>query len=524
MDVTFSAFLNETAVNFVAVIYKNEANFDFVLNFTKEKLLSETSLCRFGNFIGAFQIGSNDKKTQKIVTMALPLYFNDNDTEWYFEYNFKKIYDEATIEDYYNQTCFENYLANAQNGPDLNQTIIFYIDSLPPCIKLNTFWDKTNHRLEVIVHGFLSDTSYNQTLSLIAPRQYRKSNHWNRFDPDDNFEDFINFNTKSHQREEDHQEVQLKLEASPLEPILSSEERQKAYIDKKFIQIDQNKILGKGANAIVYRANFKNKYASNVHKNDATSKVALKILTKFVSADDVEEFVRELDALLLIGPHSNIITFYGWTLQEKIPALITELAETDLLHYVRKLRGLEFPLKQILSILWQITVALEHIASLSMVHRDVACRNILLTESGIAKLADFGLCCHCDESFTYRASLQKRLPLKWLSIEALVDRLFSEKSDVWSFGVLCFETFSDGSVPYPALSNVEMLEVLQNGKRLEKPIKASNEIYDLMLKCWKEQPAERPTFKELSHEFKNILENETCNYGYLTLDFAKINE
>uniref|UniRef100_A0A914YRF7 Protein kinase domain-containing protein n=1 Tax=Panagrolaimus superbus TaxID=310955 RepID=A0A914YRF7_9BILA len=208
-----------------------------------------------------------------------------------------------------------------------------------------------------------------------------------------------------------------------------------------------------------------------------------------------------------------------------MPALITELAETDLLQYVRKLRGLrEFPFKQILSILWQITLALEHIASLSMVHRDVACRNILLTESGIAKLADFGLCCQCDESYTYRASLQKRLPLKWLSIEALVNRLFSEKSDVWSFGVLCFETFSDGSIPYPALSNVEMLEVLQSGKRLEKPIKAPNEIYDLMLKCWKEQPAERPSFKDLSHDLRNILEDETRSYGYLTLEFAKNDE
>uniref|UniRef100_A0A914P7J5 Protein kinase domain-containing protein n=1 Tax=Panagrolaimus davidi TaxID=227884 RepID=A0A914P7J5_9BILA len=270
-------------------------------------------------------------------------------------------------------------------------------------------------------------------------------------------------------------------------------------------------------------ANFKHKYWQNemLHKNDETCKAAVKILTDFENADDVEEFVRELDALILIGSHSNIITFYGWTLQEKIPALITEMAETDLLQYVRKLRGLEFPIKEILSILWQITLALEHIASLLMVHRDVACRNILLTESGIAKLADFGLCCHCDESFTYRATLQKRLPLKWLSIEALVDRIFSEKSDVWSFGVLCFEAFSDGSVPYPALTNLEMLEALQNGKRLEKPIKASSEVYELMLKCWKESPEERPTFKDLSKDLKIILESKTQNYGYLTLDFSK---
>uniref|UniRef100_A0A914PI70 Protein kinase domain-containing protein n=1 Tax=Panagrolaimus davidi TaxID=227884 RepID=A0A914PI70_9BILA len=250
--------------------------------------------------------------------------------------------------------------------------------------------------------------------------------------------------------------------------------------------------LAPSASSSSSKGTFKSKYApiGKLHKNDETYEVAVKIIKSLVNTDDVEEYVRELNAIIIIGFHSNIIAFYGWTLQQKTPALITELAETDLLQYIRKLRGLEFPQKQILSILWQITSALEYIASLSMVHRDVACRNILLTESGIAKLSDFGLCCHCDESFTYRASLQKRLPLKWLSIEALIDRLFSEKSDVWSFGVLCYETFSDGAVPYPALSNEEMLEALQNGKRLEKPIKASNEIYELMLKCWAEQPVQ----------------------------------
>uniref|UniRef100_A0AC34FDM3 Protein kinase domain-containing protein n=1 Tax=Panagrolaimus sp. ES5 TaxID=591445 RepID=A0AC34FDM3_9BILA len=444
MEGIFSAVTKSTAVNFIAIIHRNETYFDFVLDFIKVKLISEKSICRFGSMIGAFIIGNAENQTQKIIKMALPLHFSENDTEWYFEYNFNNLLLQGVETDYDNETCFQNYLKNAQNGPDLNQTLIFYIDSIPPCINLNSFWNKTKHHLEVIVHGFLSDNSYARTLNLIAPNQNNKTN-------------------------------------------------------------------------------LKNKYSQNeiLRKNDETSEVAVKVLTNFVNADDVEEFVRELDALILVGTHSNIINFYGWTLQQQIPALITELAETDLLQYVRKLRGLEFPIKQILSILWQITLALEHIALLSMVHRDVACRNILLTESGTAKLADFGLCCHCDESFTYRASLQKRLPLKWLSIEALIDRLFSEKSDVWSFGILCYEAFSDGSVPYPALSNTEMLKALQNGKRLEKPIKSSNEIYELMLKCWKEQPAERPTFKDLNKELKIILENETRNYGYLSLDFSK---
>uniref|UniRef100_A0A914QK37 Protein kinase domain-containing protein n=1 Tax=Panagrolaimus davidi TaxID=227884 RepID=A0A914QK37_9BILA len=158
-----------------------------------------------------------------------------------------------------------------------------------------------------------------------------------------------------------------------------------------------------------------------------------------------------------------------------------------------------------------------------MVHRDVACRNILLTEGKVAnqlnaKLADFGLCCYCDDTFTYHAiTTNRRLPLKWLSIEALTERLFSEKSDVWAFGILCYEIFSFGKVPYLALSNYEIVEFLQAGNRLEKPNDTPDAIYELMLDCWRENPADRSKFKDIANSLKTMLENETTRYGYLKL-------
>ncbi len=64
-------------------------------------------------------------------------------------------------------------------------------------------------------------------------------------------------------------------------------------------------------------------------------------------------------------------------------------------------------------------------------HRDVAARNILITEFGgrkVAKVADFGLCRYMDHDvYTTRGG---RLPIKWMSIEALATGDFSVKSDV----------------------------------------------------------------------------------------------
>uniref|UniRef100_A0A914Q3C8 receptor protein-tyrosine kinase n=1 Tax=Panagrolaimus davidi TaxID=227884 RepID=A0A914Q3C8_9BILA len=203
-----------------------------------------------------------------------------------------------------------------------------------------------------------------------------------------------------------------------------------------------------------------------------------------------------------------------------IPILLTELAETNLLdHIVGK--NQEISEKSNLQILWQISRALEYVAENNMVHRDVAARNILMMKASVVKLADFGLCCKCDEeTSTFQDSSHKRFPVKWLSPEVLINRIFSEKSDIWAFGVLCFEVFSGGQELYLNVLYYEMLDYLQDGYRLEKPSHASDAIYMLMLRCWDKEEIKRPKFKQISEEIRVMLSKE--NYGYLDLNEQKI--
>ena len=83
-----------------------------------------------------------------------------------------------------------------------------------------------------------------------------------------------------------------------------------------------------------------------------------------------------------------------------------------------------------------------YISSLNIVHRDLACRNILVGEGKSLKITDFGLSRYLSsdqELYIKSDQTNVKLPWKWMSIEALKKGVYSTASDVWSFGVLLWE-------------------------------------------------------------------------------------
>ena len=114
--------------------------------------------------------------------------------------------------------------------------------------------------------------------------------------------------------------------------------------------------------------------------------------------------------------------------------------------------------------------------------------------------------------------------------ESLTEMVFSSQSDVWSFGIVLWEIFSLGKVPYPGMGLNQLIRALQSGYRMEKPQFASNDIGQVMLDCWKTTPNERPTFYQLQETHQPIrgirwwsLYME-MNDSYLKLDRSLMNK
>lgn len=167
--------------------------------------------------------------------------------------------------------------------------------------------------------------------------------------------------------------------------------------------------------------------------------------------------------------------------------------------------------KELQNFALQIANGMAFLESLDLTHRDLAARNILINEEKLLKISDFGMA----RSGVYVNTTQKRQPLRWMAPEAIENRRCDNKTDVWSFGVVLWEIGSLGAFPYKDLTNELVIAHIMQGKILERPETCTDQLYELMQKCWQKNPDDRPTFEE-------IAKNLDISNGKIYVDFSKI--
>jgi hypothetical protein len=124
----------------------------------------------------------------------------------------------------------------------------------------------------------------------------------------------------------------------------------------------------------------------------------------------------------------------------------------------------------------QVSSGMKYLHSKKVCHRDLAARNILLDETKVAKIADFGLARDLHEHYYYKRKSESPIPVKWMAPETLFDRKFYQNSDIWSYGVLMWEIFTLGGNPYPSVPVEKLFDYLKEGNRMSKPMYCDNEM------------------------------------------------
>uniref|UniRef100_A0A663F770 Protein tyrosine kinase 7 (inactive) n=1 Tax=Aquila chrysaetos chrysaetos TaxID=223781 RepID=A0A663F770_AQUCH len=228
------------------------------------------------------------------------------------------------------------------------------------------------------------------------------------------------------------------------------------------------------------------------------------VLVKSLQTRDEQlqlDFRREAEMFGKLN-HSNVVRLLGLCREAEPHYMVLEYVDLgDLKQFLRiskskdeSLKPQPLTTKHKVSLCTQVALGMEHLSNGRFVHRDLAARNCLVSAQRQVKVSSLSLSKDVYNSEYYHFR-QAWIPLRWMPPEAVLEDEFSTKSDVWSFGVLMWEVFTHGEMPYTPL----MPPSLHPTKRiLPQPEGCPSRLAKLMQRCWAPSPKDRPSFSELA--------------------------
>ena len=215
-----------------------------------------------------------------------------------------------------------------------------------------------------------------------------------------------------------------------------------------------------------------------------------------------DSIINELNILRLVKNKSNNIEkFYGvyYSKEENTIWIILEYFEYgNIMSYLTKIN---YPINEelISTIIQNVLFGLLYLHSINIIHRDIKCQNLLLSDEGRVKISDFGISINKN---VLNCNNRVGTPY-WMSPEVINRQRYNEKTDIWSLGIICYELV-EGEPPYSEFKpNVVMKKIIENPiKGLKNPEKYSNEFNDFVSLCLNVDYNKRPNIPQLlEHKF-----------------------
>uniref|UniRef100_A0A0N4ZFX9 Tyrosine-protein kinase n=1 Tax=Parastrongyloides trichosuri TaxID=131310 RepID=A0A0N4ZFX9_PARTI len=291
-------------------------------------------------------------------------------------------------------------------------------------------------------------------------------------------------------------------------------------IKRTQIKYDENTgELGRGNFAIVYKGAFTNGANQTF---DVAIKVAIMDTNDVANMKSAKDDLMKEAKIMSFLVNDNVIRFYGISCDEPPVILVMELCPGGALN--SHLKKEEKNISEVERILYgyEICKGCAFLHSKDIIHRDLAARNCLISQEGIIKISDFGLS-RMTAELKHESFWSQKIPLAWMAPETLVHNpKYSEKSDVWSFGVVLFEIFSNGGKPWPDMEPKKMATLIRKVKLWDMPSGTPKMVLDVVGTIFKADPESRPDFKSLMATFKDYIIDHKASVPVKDLTVNKI--
>jgi serine/threonine protein kinase len=252
-----------------------------------------------------------------------------------------------------------------------------------------------------------------------------------------------------------------------------------------------NSVVGKGSGGCVYRGMW-----------HGSTEVALKQTSEDTLTN--EQFYKEA-ALCKDYRHPHVVQFFGLFVE---PANACHFMVMEFMHngsldsYLASQTQCTWPVRRQMAL--DVCKGMIYLHECALIHRDLAARNVLVDATGKCKVADFGLSqtlnAHSDKLYCTLPE-NTMAAVRWTAPEALSTQRYSYASDVWSMGVLLWElaTQCEHRYPYPQLARNSDVRcaVIDERQTMDGQQDWPPGWYQWMAACWRYEPSERCTMKEL---------------------------
>lgn len=230
------------------------------------------------------------------------------------------------------------------------------------------------------------------------------------------------------------------------------------------------------------------------------------------SAEQRRDFVNECETWSSLGLHPYLATCFYTREIGDVPCVVAEFAEggalNDWIASRRIYAGEDAAVvARIMRVATAMAWGLDGAHQAGLIHCDMKPGNVLMGADGMAKITDFGLARAIAGKGG--STLEGWMSKPWASPEQMRQEPLTFATDVWSWAVSVMEIFM-GGIQWQSgpVAGAALEEFEERGRKAVGLPVVPTAVFDLLARCFRNRPGDRPSFAEIAEELRQIYEDE----------------